>query len=396
MRTVEAMRALGITIKELAKETLLVHGRAGKLTAPAAALNCGNSGTTMRLLAGVLAGQPFDSRLVGDQSLSRRPMKRVMDPLRRMGATINAEGDGDRPPLTIRGGQLHSIEYSMPISSAQVKSAILLGTLFAKGKTTVIEPRPSRDHTERMLDYYGIRLQRQGVAVSMVGTQTAGACNFTVPGDISSAAFWVVAAAAQPKSHLRVQEVGLNPTRTAVLTVLLRMGADVREVMGTANGCEPIGEIEIKGAELKATKIDGDEIPNLIDEIPVIAVAAALAVGKTVIANASELRVKETDRIAAIVTNLRAMGALVSETCDGLEIYGGTPLRGAKLSSFGDHRVAMAFAIAGLFADGETIIQNTECVATSYPRFYDTLHDIMRAPSAETAGGGFQCRQTWE
>lgn len=378
LRTVNAMRALGINIEQAEPTTLIVHGSKRKLTAPTREIDCGNSGTTMRLLTGLLAGQTFSSRLVGDESLSRRPMGRVIEPLTQMGAKIRGEGKANCAPLLIEGAKLRPIEHFMPVASAQVKGAVLLAALFAKGKTSVIEPVQSRDHTERMLSYYLVRPQKQNLKVSIFGGQTPESRDFTVPGDISSAAFWLVAAAIQPRSHLLVKDVGLNETRTGVLGVLVRMGAHVREVVEQVEEGEPSGTIEIQGTRLKGTTIQGKEIPNVIDELPILAVAGALAHGKTVISDAGELRVKETDRLAAIAINLRAMGAHVSETENGLEIYGGSPLQGARLSSFGDHRIAMSFAIAGLFADGDTTIQDTACVDTSYPSFFKTIEQIMK------------------
>ncbi len=377
--TAAAMRALGIEIETADATTLIVHGKRRVLTAPKGDIECGNSGTTMRLLAGLLAGQPFRSRLVGDPSLSKRPMRRVMEPLIRMGAKITAEGKDGRPPLVIDGGDLQPIDYISPVASAQVKSAVLLAGMFAKGKTSVTEPTQSRNHTERMLEYFLVRPQKNDLTVSIHGAMTPESRDFQVPGDISSAAFWLVAAAAQPRSHLLVKNVGLNETRTGVLAVLLRMGAQVREIVESEEG-EPLGVIEVRGARLKATDIGGKEIPNVIDELPILAVAAALALGTTTISDAGELRVKETDRLAAIATNLRAMGGQVQETEDGLQITGGIPLQGARLDSFGDHRIAMAFAVAGLFAEGETVITNTECVNTSYPGFYQALEDILKQP----------------
>jgi 3-phosphoshikimate 1-carboxyvinyltransferase len=383
LATVAAMRALGIRIEQPEPQTLVVHGRRKQLTAPTGDIDCGNSGTTMRLLAGILAAQPFKSRLIGDKSLSRRPMKRIIEPLTEMGAKITAEGSKQTPPLVIEGAKPHPIHYFMPVASAQVKSAILLAALFAKGRTSITEPSQSRDHTERMLSYFLVRPQRDDLTVSLFGEQTPESRDFTVPGDISSAAFWMVAAAAQPRSHLLMKNVGLNETRTGVLAVLLRMGAHpVKEIIAEVDEGEPHGSVEIQGARLKGTVIQGKEIPNVIDEIPILAVAGALAVGTTIIADAKELRVKETDRLAAIATNLKAMGVEVTEQEDGLEIVGGAPLRGARLQSFGDHRIAMAFAIAGLFAEGETIIEDVDCVATSYPEFYQTLEQIMK-PSRE-------------
>ena len=382
LATVGAMRALGVKIEVADATTLIVHGVKRAFAAPIRDIDCGNSGTTMRLMAGILAGQPFRSRLTGDSSLSKRPMRRIIEPLTRMGAKVTAEGKDGRPPLLIEGGNLQPIQHVSLVASAQVKSAVLLAGMFAKGKTSVTEPTQSRDHTERMLEYFLVRPQKDGLTVALHGGQTPESREFQVPGDISSAAFWLVAAAAQPHSRLLVKNVGLNDTRTGVLAVLVRMGAAIREVIEHPQA-EPIGVIDIQGARLRGTEIRGAEIANVIDEIPILAVAAALAHGKTVIADASELRVKESDRLAAIAMNLRAMGAQVAETEDGLEIIGGTPLHGARLDSFGDHRIAMAFAIAGMFAEGETTITGTACVATSYPGFYETLETLLREPTGE-------------
>ena len=377
LSTVGAIRALGIEIERPDEETLIVHGQRRVFTAPKGDIDCGNSGTTMRLLAGILAGQPFRSRLTGDPSLSKRPMKRIMEPLQQMGANITAEGKDHRPPLVIEGGKLSPIHYISPVASAQVKSAVLLAGMFAQGKTSVTEPSQSRDHTERMLEYFLVRPQKQDLTVSIHGGQTPESRDFQVPGDISSAAFWMVAAAANPRSHLLVKNIGLNETRTGIISVLVRMNAHVREAVQTEEA-EPLGTIEIKGARLKGTVIEGKEIPNVIDEIPILAVAAALAHGTTIIRDAGELRVKETDRLTAIATNLRAMGAQVVELEDGLEIIGGAPLHGARVESFGDHRIAMAFAVAGLFAEGETVIQDVDCVNTSYPGFYKQLEQVIK------------------
>ena len=383
LNTLNAMAALGARHEVLASLTgygpteLVIHGRSMRLAAPAAPIDCGNSGTGMRLLAGLLAAQPFDSELFGDASLSSRPMGRITKPLAEMGASI--ETLGAKPgcaPLRIHGARLRPIRYEMPVASAQVKSAILLAGLFTDGETTVLQPAETRDHTERMFASFGMSVHRDGNAISLTGGQTPQACDFTVPGDISSAAFWLVAAAALPGSLLRIRDVGLNPTRTAILNVLSRMGAHIHEALHSSSG-EPIGHLEIQGANLTGTTLKPAEIPNLIDEIPVIAVAAALASGTTEIRNARELRVKETDRITTVVNNLRAMGAEIEEFDDGMAIHGGNPLHGADLDSFGDHRIAMAFAIAGLFASGETVIRNTDCVNTSYPGFAHHLRAIM-------------------
>jgi 3-phosphoshikimate 1-carboxyvinyltransferase len=378
MHTVNALRALGIQIDQPEPDVLVVHGKKRLLTPPKEEIDCGNSGTTMRLLAGLLAGQTFESRLVGDSSLSRRPMDRVIAPLRQMGADIVAEGPEHTPPLRIRGGSLRGINYKSPVASAQVKSAVLLAGLFAKGKTTVDEPSASRNHTELLFSYFLVRTAKDGDgAVSVFGDQIPESRDFTIPGDISSAAFWLVAAASQPGGHLLVRDIGLNDTRTALLGVLVRMGAQVREAIEDVDQLEHRGIVEITGAPLKGTVIQGKEVPQLIDELPALAVAGALASGTTIIRHAQELRVKETDRIAAIAHNLRIMGAQVIEMNDGLEIHGPAPLRGARVASFGDHRIAMAFAVAGLFAEGETIIQDVECVRESYPGFEAALDEFM-------------------
>jgi 3-phosphoshikimate 1-carboxyvinyltransferase len=378
MHTVNALRALGIQIDQPEPDVLVVHGKKRLLTPPKEEIDCGNSGTTMRLLAGLLAGQTFESRLVGDASLSRRPMDRVIAPLRQMGADIVAEGPEHTPPLRIRGGSLRGIHYTSPIASAQVKSAVLLAGLFAKGKTTVDEPFTSRNHTELLFNYFLVRTAKDGDGgISVFGDQIPESRDFTIPGDISSAAFWLVAAASQPGGHLLVRDIGLNDTRTALLGVVVRMGAQVREAVEDVEQLEHRGIVEITGAPLKGTVIQGKEVPQLIDELPALAVAGALATGTTIIRHAQELRVKETDRIAAIAHNLRIMGAQVIEMNDGLEIHGPAPLRGARVASFGDHRIAMAFAVAGLFAEGETTVQDVECVRESYPGFESALEEFM-------------------
>src|SRR5438477_3366113 len=386
MRTINALRALGIHIEQPEADRVVVHGKKRVLIAPEGEIDCGNSGTTMRLLAGLLAGQTFESRLVGDAALSRRPMDRIIAPLRKMGADIVAEGPEQTPPIRIHGGSLRGIKYKSPIASAQVKSAVLLAGLFAKGKTTVNEPSASRSHTELMFNYFLVRTARnEDGSVSVFGDQVPESRDFAIPGDISSAAFWLVAAAAQPGGHLLVRDIGLNDTRTAVLGVLVRMGAQVREAVEDIDQLEPRGIVEVTGAPLKGTVIKGKEVQQLIDELHVLAIAGALANGTTIIRHAHELRVKETDRIAAIGHNLRGMGVQVIELNDGLEIHGPAPLRGARLSSFGDHRIAMAFAVAGLFADGETIIQDAECVRESYPGFEKALEEFMSPRRARTS-----------
>ncbi len=389
LNTLKAMGALGARYEvseELEKygpTKLRIHGQSMKLSAPSAPIDCGNSGTGMRLLAGLLAGQDFSSELFGDASLSSRPMGRITDPLSKMGARL--ETLGEKPgcaPLKIHGSKLKAITYEMPVASAQVKSAVLLAGLFSEGTTVVHQPSTTRDHTERMLAAFRVSTRVDGNKISLPGRQIPESCDFTVPGDISSAAFWLVAAAAMPGSRLLISDVGLNPTRTAILNVLSRMGARMTEIVRSSEG-EPIGNIEIHGAPLNGTTLLAEEIPNLIDEIPVIAVAAALAQGDTHIRNARELRVKETDRITTTVENLRKMGADVEEFEDGMIIHGGNPLKGAEIDSHGDHRIAMAFAIAGLFASGETEIHGTDCINTSYPGFsyhLDAIRHERKAP----------------
>ena len=377
MHTVNAMRALGIKIEQPEPTTLLVHGKRRLLTAPDKEINCGNSGTTMRLLAGLLAGQKFESRLVSDSALSKRPMDRVIAPLSEMGASVVAEGPERTPPLRIQGGSLRGIHYQPSVASAQVKGAMLLAGLFARGKTTVKQPIPTRNHMEKVLNYFLVRTTTEDDgSVTIFGEQVPESRDFDIPGDISSAAFWLVAAGAQRRGHLLIRDVGLNDTRTALLGVLLRMGAQVREAVDDVEQLEPRGVVEVTGVPLKATVIQGKEVPQLIDELPILSIAGALASGKTTIRHAEELRVKESDRIAAIAHNLRAMGAQVSELSDGLEIHGPAPLHGARLPSFGDHRIAMAFAIAGLFAEGETVIQDAECIRESYPGFEAVLEEF--------------------
>ena len=384
LNTLRAMAVLGArceVLEEMAGHgpvAVRMHGRAMKFEAPRTVVDCGNSGTGMRLLAGVLAAQPFTSELTGDASLSGRPMGRVIVPLELMGARIEALGA--KPgcaPLRVNGGRLHAIHYPMPVASAQVKSAVLFAGLFAEGTTAVVQPAVTRDHTERMLTAFGVRVTTDGNVISLDGGQVPQAREFRVPGDISSAAFWLVAAAALPGARVVIRDVGLNPTRTAVLAVLERMGADVRVTVEDGFDGEPVGRVEVRGRGLRGTAILTEEVPNLIDEIPVLAVAGALAEGRTEVRNARELRVKETDRIATVVANLRAMGAAVEDYADGLAIAGGQPLHGACLESFGDHRIAMAFAVAGLFARGEMVVTDVACVNTSYPGFGRHLQAIL-------------------
>jgi 3-phosphoshikimate 1-carboxyvinyltransferase len=393
--SLNAMKALGADYEVFKTDdrgrpvTLSVTGHGMKLKAPEGPLDCGNSGTTMRLISGILAAQPFTTTLAGDESLSKRPMKRVADPLGQMGAKITGQGEKICAPITIHGGTLAPVTYSLPVASAQVKSAVLLAGWNTRGKTSVIEPVATRDHTERLLSHFNVKCVRErchpathghdGSIVSIYGGQCPEPKDLYVPGDISSAAFWMVASGVQPGAKLTLLNVGLNPTRTGIISVLIRMGVKVDEHLEITEG-EPRGNVVITGSELIGTYIGGAEIPNVIDELPILAVAGALAFGKTTIRDAGELRVKETDRIAAVAHNLRQMGVPVDEFEDGMEITGGAPLKGAELISYGDHRIAMAFAVAGLFAEGVTTISDTDCIATSYPTFEKHLAQFLDAP----------------
>ncbi|MGD9895553.1 MAG: 3-phosphoshikimate 1-carboxyvinyltransferase [Candidatus Methylacidiphilaceae bacterium] len=385
--TLRAFQALGVDIEVRDPTALSIENHAHRLLPAREALDCGNSGTMMRLIAGVLAGQSFRSRLVGDASLSKRPMGRIIEPLERMGAHIRAEGEKGTPPLTLEPAELHGIEYELPIASAQVKSCLLLAGLHAAGVTRILEPSPTRDHTERLLAHFGLRPLREGREIVIQGGLTLEGRNLFVPGDFSSAAFWIAGAAAMSGSEVRIRGVGLNPTRTGLIKVLLRMGAQIEESVeeGRADG-EPRGSLLIRGGELRGTKIEKAEIPNLIDELPVLAAIAALAQGETQITGAEELRVKECDRIRCMVENLRRFGVPVDELPDGMIVEGGHPIRAARVASFGDHRVAMACSILALRADGRSRIDDVGCVDTSYPGFFRHLENLSQG-STEAAPG---------
>ncbi|MFT5682080.1 MAG: 3-phosphoshikimate 1-carboxyvinyltransferase [Myxococcota bacterium] len=372
--TARCMTALGATITT-EDGSVFVEGCGGVLSEPADVLNCGNSGTTMRLLTGLLAGQSLLAVLTGDDSLRSRPMARVSHPLRTMGARIDGRADGGLAPLVVRGGALTNRTFRPAHASAQVKTALLLAGLQGMGTQTIVEPRLSRDHTERMLAAMGVSLQREGTAVSLVGGQRLTACDVDVPGDISSAAFFLVAASILPGSQLRLTGVGINPTRSGILDVLWRMGADItiedaREVCG-----EPVADLVVRSAPLHGTTIGGGEIPRLIDELPVIAVAAAVASGQTTVTDAAELRVKESDRIATTVAMLRSFGARITPQPDGFVVDGGTPLHSGEIHPRGDHRIAMAGAVAGLLAGGT--LSDPDCMAVSFPGFLATLSALQ-------------------
>ena len=379
--TLACMAGLGIKIERDGSSVKVSGCDKYGLTAPDSPLDCGNSGTTMRLLSGILAGQPFESTLIGDESLSRRPMKRVIGPISEMGASVDSvEGHA---PLKISGKRpLKPIEFRLPVASAQLKSCVLLAGLYADGETTVIEPVATRDHTERMLRGFGVDVRVSDASdarsITVDGGARLKATDITVPGDISSAAFFLVAASCIEGSRLEMPNVGLNPTRTGVLDVLRRFGADIEISDEGESGGEPIGTLIVKHhAELSAAnaRVEGAIVANLIDEVPILAVFGTQVEGGIEIRDAGELRVKESDRIAAVAENLRKMGAEVEEFEDGLRVNK-SRLNGAVVDSFGDHRIAMAFAVAGLFAEGETEIRAAECAAVSYPRFFDVLSSV--------------------
>jgi 3-phosphoshikimate 1-carboxyvinyltransferase len=380
LNTARAVNLMGIDIKGLGTDQLVVHGKGlDGLTEPPDVLDLGNSGTGMRLLAGLLAGQDFFSVLTGDQFLRKRPMARIVEPLRQMGAVIDGRSKGRLAPLTIRGGRqrLRPIEYASPIASAQVKSALLLAGLFVDGDTTVSEPSKSRDHTERMFRFFGVDVQERGNQVTLRGRQALNPAGpLEIPADISSAAFFMVAASIVPGSDLMLRNVGVNPTRTGILDVLASMGADVLLENRRERAGEPVADIRVRHTRLRAVQIAGDMVPRAIDEIPILAVAASYAEGTTVIRDAVELRVKESDRIATMVSELRKMGVVVNELPDGMEIIGKEALDGATCESHGDHRIAMSMAVAGLAARGNTVIRDTEWIDTSFPGFERLL---MRA-----------------
>jgi 3-phosphoshikimate 1-carboxyvinyltransferase len=373
LATLRCLRALGVRIDEDA-DRLTIRGT--RLREPAEILDVGNSGTTIRLLAGILAGQPFHSVLTGDASIRRRPMDRVAEPLRRMGARISGRDGGRLAPLEIDGGGLRGISYVSPVASAQVKSAVLLAGLFAEGETAVTEPSPSRDHTERMLGSFGVPVARSGLTSRVRGPATLRGTSLRVPGDLSSAAFFLVAAALVPGSEVAVEGVGLNPSRTGVLDVLRKMGASVEVRDVYEDGGEPAGTVTVRAGRLRGTTIGGDLIPRTIDELPVVAVAACLAEGETVIRDAAEMRVKESDRIAALARELGRLGAAVEPRPDGMVIAGGRRFRGGRASSGGDHRIAMALAVAGLCADEPVTVDDPECIQTSFPEFETLLRRV--------------------
>jgi len=400
LATLACVRALGVDVTSIPSALLragpgpspyegtafVVHGRGlHGLRPPAAPLDCARSGTTMRLLAGILAGQPFSSTLTGDRQLLRRPMRRIAEPLRSMGAEI--ETAGGHAPLTIRGRRLHGHEHTLAVASAQVKSALLLAGLYADGPTTIRQPGPARDHTERMLAAMEANVQVTSLAVTLSPLSSPLApLSLSIPGDISSAAFPLVAAALVPGSEVTVEGVGVNPTRTGLLDVLRTMRADVTLHHEREQGNEPVADMTVRASELRGVEVGGDTVVRMIDEFPVLAVAATQAHGPTVVRDAAELRVKETDRIAAIVAGLRALGARIEPLPDGFIVEGPTPLRGGVVDSYGDHRLAMALAVAGLIAEGEVVIKNAGCIGDSFPGFVELMRGLGAAMSITKAG----------
>jgi 3-phosphoshikimate 1-carboxyvinyltransferase len=396
LNTMRALQALGVRIDET-KDELQIHGKGlWGLTESGGVIDCGNSGTGIRLLTGLLAGQDFFSVLTGDASIRRRPMGRVVKPLREMGATIAGRKGGELAPLAVSGTTLHAIAYASPVASAQVKSSLLLAALFAKGTTQLSEPRLSRDHTERLLAFFGLPLAREGLTLTIEGRPSVGwaaAPQLIVPGDFSAAAFFIVGATILPGSDVTITGVGINPTRTGLLDVLDRMGGDIELLNRREEAGEPVADIHVRSAPLHGVTIGADLIPQTIDEFPILCVAAAVAEGQTVITGADELRVKESDRIATMSTELRAMGARVSETADGMTVQGlgqsgeNGRLQAVNGRSHGDHRVAMSLAIGGLTAPAESVVQDTECIETSFPNFHACLLRLTGAITTELPEG---------
>lgn len=378
LSTISCFRKMGVEIELDGKSVSIKSGGEASWKEPAEVLDTGNSGTTTRLMLGLLASSSFHSVVAGDESIAKRPMKRIINPLREMGADIRGRQDGQFTPLAIQGTQLKAIEYTLPVASAQVKSAILLAALKAEGKTVVVEPMPTRDHTEIMLEHFGASINRTADGrIEIEGGQKLTAAHVEVPGDISSAAFMIGAALITEKSTVKLTNVGINPTRTGILDVIEQMGADF-DVKELETAGEPAADLTIRSSQLKGIEIGGDLIPRLIDEIPLIALIATQAEGRTVIKDAEELRVKETDRISAVVAELSKMGADITATKDGMIINGPSKLHGAHMKSYGDHRLGMMAAVAALIADGEVKIDDPDCIAVSFPNFVEEMNSLLQ------------------
>lgn len=376
LSTIACFRKLGVEIEQ-AEDRVTVYGNGWNgLEEPSEILDVGNSGTTTRLMLGILATMPFHSVVIGDESIAKRPMARVTGPLKQMGATIDGRGEGNYTPLAIRGGQTKGIKYTSPVASAQVKSAIILAGLQSEGITTVTEPHKSRDHTERMLKAFGVDLQENDTTVSVKGGQILQAQHVVVPGDISSAAFFLVAGAIVPNSEITLTNVGINPTRTGIIECLQKMGANLQITKEKLINEEKMADLIISTSQLTGIEISGEIIPRLIDEIPVIAVLATQANGTTIIKDAEELKVKETNRIDTVVSQLKKLGANIEATEDGMIIHGPTPLSGGQVASFGDHRIGMSMAIAGLVANESVEIEEIEAIEVSYPNFFQHLEKL--------------------
>lgn len=374
--TLSALRGLGVEVDRAGTEVTIHGGGLDGLRQPAELLDAGNSGSTIRMLSGILAAQPFTSRIGGDESLSRRPMARITKPLAEMGAVIRAR-DGRYPPLEIEGRPLRPIEYALPVASAQVKTCVLFAGLFAEGRTTVIEPLRTRDHSEIALTEFGADVEVRNRAITVQGRPRLTARELAVPGDMSSAAFFVVAALLVPGSSLVIESVGLNPTRAALLDFLMSMGASIRVLNVTQAHGEPVGDLQVESTPVRGGVIEGELTAALIDEIPVLAVLGAASEEGLVVRDAAELRVKETDRIASVEENLRRMGVTIEARPDGFRIPGRQRFSAAELDSFGDHRIAMAFSVAALAAGGDCVVRNAEAASVSYPEFFDTLHGLV-------------------
>ena len=378
LSTISCFRKLGIEI-ENTSQRILIHGKGlHGLTEPSDTLDTGNSGTTTRLISGILAGQRFTTILNGDASIQTRPMKRIMTPLSMMGADITSLKGNDCAPLRICGGQLHGVAYTSPVASAQVKSCILLAGLYADAPTSVTEPVLSRNHTELMLAGFGAHVTSSGTTATIEPEPDLNGMKIEVPGDISSAAYFLAAGLMIPNSEIMIKNVGINPTRDGILRVAKEMGGDITILNEKTSGGEPTCDLLVRSSSLKSVTIGGEIIPTLIDEIPMIAVMACFAEGITTIKDAQELKVKESNRIDTVVTNLKAMGAHIEATDDGMIIEGGYPLHGAVIDSHLDHRIAMSFAVGALGADGETTIEGADCVKISYPEFYQTLEKLIQ------------------
>ncbi|MCA1023285.1 3-phosphoshikimate 1-carboxyvinyltransferase [Halobacillus litoralis] len=378
LRTVEAFREMGVRIDQK-EDRLTVYGNGIQgLQEPSAPLNFGNSGTTARLMSGVLAGLPLFTTAFGDASLSKRPMDRVVVPLKEMGAEISGRNQNRLLPLAFTGRTLKGAVHELTVRSAQVKSALLLAGMLADGETKVVELGQTRNHTEMLLPEFGVDIDVQGSVITIQGGQQPQASDIKVPGDISSAAFFIVAASIVPGSNLTIKDVGLNPTRDGIIQAMKQMGADIDTEIHTYIGREPVGDIRVRGSRLQALKLDGELIPNLIDEIPIIALAATQAEGTTIIKDAEELKFKETDRIEAVVTTLAKLGADVEATDDGMIIHGGASLQGGSIHSYGDHRIGMMGAVASLISSNPVTIEDKDCINISYPSFFEHLNEVLR------------------